>query len=78
MYESGVIDILDPVNDEVLGQCCGPTNQGSCPAADPSGIVLCHGCTVAATNAGPEYWRLWVPDASRHCPGAWNLKVTGY
>lgn len=78
MYESGVIDILDPVNDEVVSQCCGPTTDGSCSAADAHGIVLCNGCRVAATNAGPEYWHLRVPPASRHCPRAWNLEVVGY
>lgn len=78
MYDSSVTDILDPINDEVVGQCCGPTTEGVCPAADPSGSVLCHGCKVAGTNAGPEYWQLWVPPFSQHCPRAWNLKAVGY
>jgi hypothetical protein len=78
MHETGVIEILDPVKDEVIDQCCGPTPGGSCPVAGPDGAVLCNGCRVAASNGGPEYWHLWVPPASQHCPRAWNLEVIGY
>jgi hypothetical protein len=78
MEKPDVIDILDPINNEVLGHCCGPTAQGACPSADCSGIVLCDGCKVAGTGGGPEYWHVYVPPASRHCPRAWNLEAVGY
>jgi hypothetical protein len=52
--------------------------QGGCPMAGPDGVVFCHGCRVAPSGAGPEYWNLWVPPASQHCPRAWNLEVIGY
>jgi hypothetical protein len=78
MYEADLVDILDPITDEVVNHCLGPAVDGNCPLATADGIVLCNGCLVAAPSAGPEYWRLWVPPESRHCPRAWNLEVVGY
>jgi hypothetical protein len=78
MYESGLVDILDPITDEVVNQCFGPTAQGSCSRAGLDGIVLCNGCRVAAASSGPEYWHLLVPPASQHCPTAWRLEALGY
>jgi len=78
MHDAGTVEILDPVSDEVVKHCLGPTREGSCPWVAEDGIVLCNGCLVAAPSAGPEYWRLWVPPESRHCPRAWNLEVVGY
>jgi hypothetical protein len=78
MYEDGVVDILNPITDEVINHCYGPTVQGGCPMARPDGVVFCHACRVAPSGAGPEYWNLWVPPASQHCPRAWNLEVVGY
>lgn len=72
------VGILDAVTDEVVNHCYGPTAGGSCSRAGRDGIVLCNGCRVAAPSEGPEYWRLWVPPASRHCPHAWNLEAVGY
>jgi hypothetical protein len=78
MNEIGVIDILDPVTDEVVTHCFGPTAEGKCPLASPDGIVLCHGCRIEARNLGPEYWNLWVPPTSTVCPSAWHLDEVGY
>jgi hypothetical protein len=78
MYESGVVDILDPITDEVINHCYGPTTEGGCPLAGRDGIVACHGCRIAAPSGGPEYWNLWVPPTSQNCPRAWNLEVVGY
>lgn len=78
MYEAGLVDIVDPINDEVVNQCFGPTAGGNCPWAGRNGVVLCNGCLVASPSAGPEYWRMWVPPASHHCPKAWNLESVGY
>jgi len=78
MYESGVVDILDPVTDEVINHCYGPTAVGVCPMTDQNGLVACHGCRIAAQDSGPEYWKLLVPPTSQQCPRAWNLEVLGY
>jgi hypothetical protein len=78
MYEPGLVDILDPVTDEVVNHCYGPTEAGGCPGSGGDGVVLCNGCRVAAANAGPEYWNLWVPPATQHCPRAWKLEAVGY
>jgi hypothetical protein len=78
MYEADVVDIMDPVTDEVVNHCLGPTAAGSCPLTGVNGIVLCNGCRVAAPSAGPEYWNIWVPPASQHCPRAWHLEAIGY
>ena len=78
MNEIGVMDILDTTTNEVISHCSGPTAQGDCPLASPDGIVLCNGCRVAGPGAGPEYFNLWVPPDSRHCPRAWNLESLGY
>ena len=78
MFESGVVDILDPVTDEVINHCYGPTADGGCPMAGQNGLVACNGCRIAAQCAGPEYWRLLVPPTSVQCPRAWNLEVLGY
>jgi hypothetical protein len=78
MYEAGLVDILDPIANEVVNHCYGPTSEGGCPLAGHDGAVGCNGCRVAAPNAGPEYWNLWVPPSSQHCPRAWNLESVGY
>lgn len=78
MYEAGLVDIVDTLTDEVIHHCFGPGEGGGCPLADSDGIVACNGCRVQAPSAGPEYWNLWVPPASQHCPRAWNLEVVGY
>ena len=78
MNEAGLVDILDPTTNEVINHCFGPTSDGGCPLAGRDGSVLCNGCRIAAPTAGPEYWDLWVPPASQHCPRAWNLDVIGY
>ena len=78
MYQSGLVDILDPITNEVISHCCGPTVEGSCPLANRDGVVLCNGCRIAGRGAGPEYRNLWVPPASRHCPMAWKLESVGY
>jgi hypothetical protein len=76
--EAGLVDILDPITNEVVSKCFGPTAQGACSRPARDGTVLCNGCLVAAPNLGPEYWHLWVPPASQHCPKAWTLEATGY
>ena len=78
MNEIDVIDILDPVTDEVVTHCFGPTAEGKCPLASPGGIVHCHGCRIEARNLGPEYWNLWVPPTSTVCPSTWHLDEVGY
>ena len=78
MNEIDVIDILDPVTDEVVTHCLGPTTAGKCPLASPDGIVHCHGCRIEARNLGPEYWNLWVPPTSTVCPSTWHLDEVGY
>jgi hypothetical protein len=78
MYDAGVVDILDPVTSEVISHCSGPTAEGGCPRAGRDGVVLCHGCRVAGQGSGPEYWNLFVPPDSQHCPGAWRLEALGY
>lgn len=78
MYDADVTDILDPTTGEVVDHCAGPTAEGGCPLAGRGGIVLCQGCRIASPSAGPEYWNLWVPPATRHCPKAWNLESVGY
>ena len=78
MYEAGVVDIVDPVTNEVVDQCFGPTVESRCSRADRDGVVLCSGCRVAGRSEGPELWHLWVPAESRHCPQAWNLASLGY
>jgi hypothetical protein len=71
------IDILDTVTSEPIDHCYGPTTGGSCRRMGPEGVVACAGRRIAPTGAGPEYWYLWVPPGSRHCPLAWNLEVVG-
>jgi hypothetical protein len=78
MNEIGVIDILDPVTDEVVTHCFGPTTAGKCPLASPDGIVHCHGARIEARNLGPEFWNLWIPPASTACPSTWHLDEVGY
>jgi hypothetical protein len=78
MYESGVVNILDPVTNEVINHCYGPTATGGCPLAAQNGIVACHGCRIEAPNAGPEYWDILIPATSQNCPRAFNLEVLGY
>jgi hypothetical protein len=78
MYEAGVVDILDPITDEVINHCSGPTADGGCPRAGRDGVVPCNGYRVAGQGSGPEYWNLFVPPDSQHCPGAWKLEALGY
>jgi hypothetical protein len=78
MYEPGLVDILDPITNEVVNQCYGPAREGICPQAGRNGVVLCQGCRVAGKKAGPEYWNIWVPPDSQQCPRAWTLEVLGY
>ena len=78
MFEDGVVDILDPITNEVIKHCFGPTAEGGCRMASPDGVVFCHGCRIEAPKAGPEYWNLWVPPTSQHCPQAWSLDSVGY
>jgi len=72
------VDILDADTDLVVDHCHGLTSAGSCPGANRDGIVPCNGRRVASSDAGPEFWLVWVPPASRHCPMAWNLQSIGY
>lgn len=78
MNEASVVDILDPITNEVINHCFGPTADGGCPSAGRDGIVRCNGCLVAGPSAGPEYWNVWVPPATQHCPRAWKLEALGY
>ena len=78
MEQADEFDILDATTNEVISHCFGPTAQGRCPLASRNGIVFCHGCRVAGAGTGPEYWNLWVPPDSQHCPQAWNLESLGY
>jgi len=78
MHQTDVIDILDPITDEIINQCFGPTGAGGCSRAGRDGVVLCQGCRVAGRSAGPELWHLWVPPASQHCPRTWKLEALGY
>jgi hypothetical protein len=73
------IDILDETTDEVVASCYGPTAEGKCPYVNARGIVRCAGHRIAPTanDAGPEYWHLWVPGNSEHCPLAWNMADVG-
>jgi hypothetical protein len=72
------VDMLDAATGEVVDHCYGPVLGGGCSRADRNGIVLCNGRRVAAPSAGPEYWLVWVPPASQHCPRAWKLDAIGY
>ena len=72
------VDILGADTGEVVDYCFGLTRDGRCPNANRDGIVLCNGRRVAASREGPEFWLVWVPPASRHCPLAWNLDKIGY
>jgi len=78
MDKDDLVNIVDPSTDEVVDHCFGPSADGTCPLADPSGVVLCNGHRVAAPNAGPELWNIFVPPGSRHCPRSWNLESLGY
>jgi len=78
MPDDDVVEILDSNTNEVVNHCFGPTAAGGCPAADQDGVVLCHGCRIAPSSSGPEYWNLLVPQESHHCPRAWNLDSIGY
>jgi hypothetical protein len=71
------VDILDAITSELVDECYGPTATGRCPRTRPDGAVGCAGCRIAPTGAGPEYWMMWVPPASRHCPLAWDLEYVG-
>jgi hypothetical protein len=71
------VDILDDVTHEVVDECYGPTATGCCPRTRPDGVVCCAGRRIAPTGAGPEYWMMWVPPGSRHCPLAWDLEYVG-
>ena len=70
--------ILSAATGEMIDHCDGPEPGGRCPYAGGDGIVPCSGCRVAPLSAGPEYWLLFVPPRSRHCPQAWNLEAVGY
>jgi hypothetical protein len=72
------VDMLDAATGEVVDHCFGPVLGGGCSRADRHGIVLCNGRRIAPPSAGPEYWLVWVPPASRHCPRAWGLDAIGY
>lgn len=78
MNEDDVVDIVDPNTDEVVSHCFGPSVDGNCPMAGSDGIVACNGNRIAARNAGPELWNLYIPPRSQHCPRAWNLESLGY
>jgi hypothetical protein len=71
------VDIHDETTQHQVGHCDGPTPAGTCPNAGPDRVVACAGCRIAPHNAGPEYWLLWVPPGSRHCPLAWDLEYVG-
>jgi len=73
-----LVDILDPITDEVVTRCFGSSVGGTCPLAGADGIVLCHGCRIEARSMGPEYWNLWVPPTTTTCPAAWHLDEVGY
>jgi len=75
---SARVDILDAETDQVVDQCNGLTARGFCPDANRDGIVPCNGRRVAPSGSGPEFWLVYVPPASRHCPLAWNLESIGY
>ncbi|MEO8519018.1 MAG: hypothetical protein ABI438_07525 [Dermatophilaceae bacterium] len=72
------VDILDADTDQVVDHCYGLTSGGSCPDANQDGIVPCNGRRVAPSGSGPEFWKVWVPPASRHCPMSWNLDSITY
>ncbi len=72
------VDILDAATDRVVDHCYGLTTRGICPDANREGIVPCNGRRVASQGAGPEFWLVWVPPASRHCPLSWSLDSIGY
>jgi hypothetical protein len=72
------VDILDAETDQVVDHCYGLTARGFCPDANRDGIVPCNGRRVAPSGSGPEFWLVFVPPASRHCPLAWNLESIGY
>ena len=78
MDQIELIDILDPVTNEVVTHCVGPTATGTCPDAGPDGVVHCRGCRIEARNLGPEYWDLYVPPSSTACPSVWHLDEVGY
>ena len=72
------VDILDAETDLVVDHCYGLTSQGFCPDANRDGVVPCNGRRVAPPSSGPEFWLVYVPPASRHCPMTWNLESIGY
>ena len=78
MNEIDVIDILDPVTDEVVTHCFGPTTAGKCPLASPDGIVHCHGARIEARNLGRSSG---ISGSRRHLQpvprrGTWTKSVT--
>jgi hypothetical protein len=78
MNQTDVVDIVDSVTAEILNHCSGPAADGTCPLADPDGIVLCQGCRIKGPGMGPEYWNLWIPPTATTCPAAWHLDELGY
>lgn len=72
------VDILDAASGEIIDYCNGPLPEGSCPYAERDGTVPCSGRRIAPMDSGPEWWLIYVPPASRHCPQAWNLESVGY
>ena len=46
MFEDGQVDILEPITNEVIKHCFGPTAEGGCPLASPDGVAFCHGCRI--------------------------------
>jgi len=71
------IDILAETG-EIIDYCYGPNAAGQCPRAKGDRTVPCNGHRIAPLGAGPEFWLLYVPPASQHCPTAWNLKAVGF
>jgi hypothetical protein len=69
------VDILDPGTGAAVGRCDGPDERGVCSEVAAHGVVACAGCRIAPTSARPEYWLLWVPPGSHHCPLAWQLEA---
>ena len=88
MNEIDVIDILDPVTDEVVTHCFGPTTAGQCPLASPDGIVHCHGARMIALDGrglskhrgaelGAGVLESLDPAGITACPSMWHLVEVG-
>src|SRR5674476_1290647 len=78
MYESGIVDILDPITNEVIKHCFGPTGDGGCPLA---GRAASCSVTGAASRRRPQDRSTGISWFRRHLSsarsgGTWSQSAT--